>query len=502
MNNFNDEIWFVASEMAPLVKAGGLGDVIGSLPKYLIKLGMNVKVIIPAYKFINYNEFVQFEENMPAGRVYFGDIPFDFGIKKAKTKDGIPLIFVEQNHFFGRDDVYGPHGGTVGYRDNLWRFSLLAHAAVHCMKILGIPKIVHSHDWSGGLVPAVIKQTFNEKERPKIVFTIHNLGYQGVYPIDDLYDIGIDFKFNSSGAFEHFGTFNTLKGGILLSDAVTTVSLTYANEITMPHRGFGLDGELRMLRENGKLFGILNGIDEGYWNPKNDGFLYENFSGKSRPYSANDYIDWKNFKENNKKLFFSEIGLKFKQNSGGKHLPVLGIVSRLTEEKGIDVFIDTLFNWNDFPFQVLILGTGKHFIEKKALYLQEFYKDKVYAKIGKFDETLAHKIYAASDIFIMPSRTEPCGLSQMISMRYGGIILAGDTGGLHDTVVDLNINKENGNGITVKHIDAHSISWALDRLYNLYYEKDWEQFVINSVNSDFSWNASALKYIDLYNKIL
>ncbi len=509
MKKLKDDVWFVAAEMAPLVKVGGLGDVVGSLPKELIKFGMSVKVVIPSYKRLRFSDFIQLEELLPPGKVMFGEIPFDFGIRKARTKSGIPLILVEQEHFFGRDDIYGSHGGASAYKDNLWRYSLLAHASVYAMKMLGAPRIVHTHDWSGGIVPAVIRQVFGDepKSRPGIILTIHNLGYQGVYPIDDFYDIGIDYRFNSSLAYEHFGTFNALKGGMLLSDVVTTVSPTYAREITGQDMGFGLDGELRRIRDNGRLYGILNGIDEEYWDPSTDKFLPERLKGKPKvkgkeTYTLRDYGRWKEFKEKNKTALFSEIGVKPSSNGQGSRFPLLGVVSRLTEEKGIDLFIDSLFNWWDFPFCAVILGSGKDVIEKKAVYLSNQFKDRVYVKINSYDEAFAHKIYAASDVFVMPSRTEPCGLSQMISMRYGDVVIAGNTGGLHDTISDITIDEEKANGILIKHMDINGILWAMQKINKLFHSGvHWKRLVINSVNKDFDWSLPALKYKELYDKI-
>jgi len=525
MSEFNNEIWFVGAEMAPLVKAGGLGDVMGSLPKALLRNGMNVRVVIPYYKNIIPKNLIDVRESYPPGRVNFGEIPFDFGIKTGFAMGDIPVVLVEQNHFFNREDVYGSHGGACAYKDNLWRYAMLAHGAVYAMRILGIPLAVHTHDWSGGLVPAVVRQTFGDEKvsiksgaegilnaklgrhinakglRPAIVFTIHNLGYQGVYGIDDFYDIGLDFKYNSSSAYEHFGTFNSLKGGMKLSDAVTTVSPTYAGEITSPEFGFGLDGELKNLKNEGRLTGILNGIDLDYWDPKTDRLISNNLNLKEDKYKPKDYSKWKDFKLKNKKALFSEISMPLKTGDNGKVLPLIGIVSRLTEEKGINEFLDALFNWRDFPFQVVILGSGKDYIEGKANYLSKIYGDKVYAVTGSYNEALSHKIYAAADIFAMPSKFEPCGLSQMIAMRYGCVIAAGDTGGLHDTVSDImDAGVKNPSGILIKHTNPEGIAWALNELYNRYIGDgaEWGSLVVNSANKHFGWEDSAKVYESLY----
>ncbi|MFW0884840.1 glycogen synthase [Candidatus Acidulodesulfobacterium sp. H_13] len=528
MGQFNNEIWFVGAEMAPLVKAGGLGDVMGSLPKALLKAGMNVRVVIPYYKNIIPKDLMEVEKSYPAGTVNFGEIPFEFGVKTGFASGGIPLVLIEQGHFFNREEVYGAHGGAEGYKDNLWRFAMLAHGTAYAMKILGIPLVVHAHDWSGGFVPAVVRQTLGDKRvhvegagvlstklskhinakglRPALVFTIHNLRYQGVYGIDDFYDIGLDFKYNSSFAYEHFGTINSLKGGIKLSDVLTTVSPTYASEITTHSFGFGLDGELKNLKDEGRLKGILNGIDLDYWNPKTDNFIYYNLNLKKNRYNLESYKEWKNFKLKNKRALFSEISMPVKTDKNGVPFPLIGIVSRLAEEKGINELLDALFNWNDFPFQVVILGSGEDYIERKAGRLSEVCKDKVYARIGKYDEALSHKIYAASDIFVMPSKFEPCGLSQMIAMRYGCVIAAGDTGGLHDTVSDISDdNIEEPTGILIKYVDAAGISWALDKLYGFYISDDigkWCSLIVNSANRCFGWDDSAKVYEDVYYSLL
>ena len=547
MSEFNNEIWFVGAEMSPLVKAGGLGDVMGSLPKFLLRAGINVRVVIPYYKNIIPKNLLDIRETYPAGMVNFGEIPFDFGIKTGFAMGDIPVVLIDQNHFFNREEVYGTHGGVCAYKDNLWRYAMLAHGTAYAMKILGMPLVVHTHDWSGGFIPAVIMQTFKDKKvsvnacgsiegilsgklsrrvsanglRPAIAFTIHNLGYQGVYGLDDFYDIGLDFKYNSSDAYEHFGTINSLKGGIKLSDIVTTVSPTYAQEITDSRFGFGLDGELKNLRNAGRLRGILNGIDLDYWNPKTDRLISYNLNIKKDKYVVKDYGEWKKFKLNNKKALFSEISLPLKTDKYGRMLPLIGVVSRLTEEKGINEFLDALFNWNDFPFQVAILGSGKDYIEGKANYLAEVFKDKVFAQTGKYDEALSHKIYAASDIFIMPSKFEPCGLSQMIAMRYGCVIAAGDTGGLHDTVSDImNPDVKNPSGMLFKYVDPDGIAWSLNYLYNIYSsgisgeesrkasgkeksgDREWNRIVVNSANKHFGWEDSAKVYEGLYYDII
>ncbi len=528
MNVFNNEVWFVGAEMAPLVKAGGLGDVMGSLPRVMLEAGMRVRVVIPYYKNIIPQNFIKIKKSYPAGKTFFGEIPFEFGIKTGVTRSGIPLVLIEQDHFFNRQEVYGPHGGVRGYRDNLWRFAMLAHGVAYAMKVLGSPLIVHTHDWSGGFVPAVIKQIFGDKKvqfsggnildlrahnrvnaegsRPAVVFTIHNLGYQGVYGIDDFFDIGLDFIYNSSSAYEHFGTLNSLKGGMLLSDTVTTVSPAYASEIMTPRFGFGLDGELKNMYNRGRLKGILNGIDLDYWNPKTDKFIYYNLNLRESGYKLVNYKEWKDFKLKNRRGLSADVNLPVKIGENGKPLPLLGVVSRLAEEKGIDLLLDSLFNWHDFPFQVIILGSGKTDIESKAMSLSGAYRDKVYVQVGKYDETMAHKIYAASDIFVMPSRTEPCGLSQMIAMRYGAVVLAGDTGGLHDTVSDvMDTSAKEPSGILIKYLDTNAVSWALNELYNIYmdtHSENWNKLVINAANKHFGWDTSVKAYENIYCNII
>ncbi len=503
MNKFTNEVWFVGAEMSPLVKAGGLGDVMGSLPKFLIRKGIDVRVVIPYYKNIIKNECLNIESSYPPGRVNFGEIPFDFGIKTARTDNGIPLVLIEQNHFFNREYVYGSHAGVSEYKDNLWRFAMLAHGAVHAMRVIGIPGVIHSHDWSAGFTPAVARHAFGDEKasRPALIFTIHNLGYQGVYPMDDFYDIGIDFKYNSPSGYEHFGALNSLKGGMLLSDVTTTVSPTYASEITTPRFGFGLEGELKRLYDKGKLKGILNGIDLDYWSPQIDKMIHYRLQNKNESYSLKDYGKWADFKSKNKGSLLNELNLPIRHGKGGKTLPLIGVVSRFAPEKGIDIFLDSLFNWDNFPFHVVMLGSGNSKIEEKAKYLAEIRKDRVCAIVG-YDEAMAHKIYAAADIFIMPSKTEPCGLSQMIAMRYGGVIAAGDTGGLHDSVSDMmDKGVKNPTGILIKHMDVNGISWAIDKLYNIYMDENgekWKSLVINASNQRFGWDDSAAIYENLY----
>lgn len=473
------KVLFAVSECVPFVKSGGLADVAGSLPKELLKQGTDVRVILPKYGAIR----EQFKEKMTkqaALTVNVGWRSQYCGIESF-THEGIIFYFIDNEYYFKRDQLYG-------YFDDGERFAYFNRAVLESLKQIGfIPDIIHCHDWHTGMIPFLLKTEYQHKsgfESIRSVFTIHNLQFQGILPrhaLDDLFGIS-DLYFHSE-ALEFYGNINVMKGGITAADKITTVSPTYRNEIQMEYYGEKLHGLLR--KRSSDLQGILNGIDDDFYNPADDPFLYKNYNVSNLTGKAV-----------NKKKLQRQFGLPVQTDT-----PIIAMVTRLTKQKGLDLVKHVLHELLQDDVQILVLGTGDKEFEHFFSGMEHAYPNKCKAYIG-FDEELAHQIYAGADLFLMPSKFEPCGLGQMIAMRYGTIPIVRETGGLNDTVISYDPKHKEGNGFTFTNFNAHDMLYTIRRAIKYYHSADWEKIVFNAMELDHSWAQSAFQYNQLYASLI
>lgn len=472
----------VSSEVAPYAKTGGLGDVLGALPQALAKLGHDVRVVMPKYgciekKYTSEMKFL-FYLYVPLGwrNKYCGVFSLERG--------GVTYYFIDNEYYFADCGAY------LYKWNDLERFAFFDKAALEILRKLDFrPQIVHCHDWQTGMIPVILDAYYKRDEfycGIKTVFTIHNLKYQGIYSIDateDFFSLGAEYF--TDDKLEFHGCANLLKAGIVYANYVTTVSPTYAGEIKTPMGGERLDG-LLSARDN-SLCGILNGIDYEEYNPKTDPHLFFN-------YSTRNCIEGK---KKNKTALQEMLGLPV---DGEKVM--VGIVSRLVDQKGMDIIADAMNGLMGKDIQLVVLGTGDEKYENMMKHHAWCNPTKLSANIT-FSNDLAHKIYAASDIFLMPSLFEPCGLGQLIAMAYGTIPLVRETGGLKDTVVPYNEFTDEGNGFSFYPCAAHDMLFTLSRAIEFFCDKDtWTRLVKRAMHSDFSWNESAKKYESLYNSLL
>lgn len=474
------KVLFVASEAHPLIKTGGLADVCGSLPPALRRRGMDVHLVMPAY----------FDALQVAGTLRtVAEIALPRLGAKATLLQGrlpgtqVPAWLVDYPPAFGRGGHPYLDANGVPWYDNAARFALLAEVAVAIARgEAGIdwrPDLVHCHDWQTGLVPALLAADAN---RPATVFTIHNLAYQGVFPATTLTALGLPASLWSIDALEFYGSLSFIKGGIAFADRVNTVSPTYAREIQTPAFGHGLDGLLRARAD--RMSGILNGIDVNAWNPARDRFI-------AKTYSEKNYRD----KAPNKSALQKEMGLP------RAAAPLFGLVGRLVEQKGIDLVLDAWPTLVDTPSQLVVLGTGERAYETALTQLAARFPDRIAVKIG-YDEALAHRIEAGADVFLMPSRFEPCGLNQMYSLRYGTVPIVRNVGGLADTVVDATTSKQ-ATGFVFDAPTAHGLRQTVQRVLALYHDAPaWQRLALNGMRQDFSWDRSADEYVALYRRAL
>ncbi|MCD6270963.1 glycogen synthase [bacterium] len=469
------KVLFVVSECAPIVKVGGLGDVASSLPKALKDLGVDVSIVLPFYKPVKVKKPILVKRN---AKIKFLQKEEKFNIWKTYIfKKKIPVFLIENKKYISSGGVYiesdASSGGSLSEAERFLFFSLAALEVANFKKV----SILHCHDWHVAIIPYLVKT----KNLPfKTLLTIHNLAYQGQYPASLLNKI---FKTNFKGRV------NCLELGILNADIINTVSPTYAKEILTKKFGFGLEQALRKRKKD--LFGILNGLDEEIWNPENDKFIIQNYSWKS--------LDKKI--ENKRYLlekFFKKVDVK---------KPVISIVSRLAMQKGIDLIEKIFPKLLKEDIYFILLGKGHKSYENFFLEMEKKYPKKVKANI-LFDEKLAHQIYAGSDIFLMPSFFEPCGLGQQISMKYGTVVVARAVGGIKNTVTNLKVKTQKskvmveGEGFLFEKYNPEEFLKAIQKALKFYHNKEiWRKIQQNGMKKDFSWKKSAKEYIKLYKKL-
>ncbi|MFJ7756063.1 glycogen synthase GlgA [Peribacillus muralis] len=472
-------IVIAASECAPFIKTGGLGDVIGALPKALIKQGVHVSVILPKYEDLPYH-FKQEMTHMTSIEVPVGWRQQFCGIEKL-VSNGITYYFLDNEYYFKRH-------GSYGFFDDGERFAFFSRAILEALPYLEEkPDIVHCHDWQTGLVSVLLKAHYHNHpfyKDIKTVFTIHNLRYQGVYSktvLAELLDLS-ELYFNIDG-LEFHGNVSYLKAGLAFSNIVTTVSQSYAEEIQTPYYGESLDGFLR--KRNSDLKGIVNGIDYEEYNPCTDGYLavpFDSYEGKLE----------------NKRLLQESLNLPVKED-----IPVISMVTRLVDQKGIDLILHVFHEMMSQGIQFILLGTGEEQYESAFRQLAEQYPIQVSVNTY-FNEGLARRIYAGSDIFLMPSQFEPCGIGQLLALRYGTLPLVRETGGLRDTVIPYNQFTGEGNGFSFTNYNAHEMLHTIEQSVGLYkfQPKRWKSLVERAMKLDFSWTSSSLAYIKLYESLL
>ncbi|HEY0565655.1 MAG TPA: glycogen synthase GlgA [Terriglobales bacterium] len=477
-------ITFAASEGVPYSKTGGLADVIGALPHALIARGHEVSVFLPLYR--------QSKPKLKDARVVIESLTIPFAdqhrfpriIDGGKDESGLQFYFVDYDPYFDREAFYNTDWGDYG--DNLQRFTLFSRAVLEASKVLGVPDVFHAHDWQTALIPVLLRTVYYDDAMlnpAACVFTIHNMGYQGIFDGAQMPSIVLPQWLYAPDRLEHFGRLNLLKGGIIYGDHITTVSRRYMEEIRTPEYGFGLDGVVRSRGEQAS--GILNGVDYGQWDPRTDKYLASRYS----PEELGGKLICKHD-------LLSEFGLH-----GDRSVPVIGMVSRFAVQKGFDILAEAAEALMQEKLQMVVLGSGQREYEEMFQSLAERYPDKFAVKIA-YDNALAHKIEAGSDMFLMPSHYEPCGLNQIYSLRYGTPPVVRATGGLDDTVDNWDPDTKRGNGFKFWDYNGYSllqtVRWAL-RTYQ--YPDAWRALMRNGMECDYSWARSAEQYETVYHHV-
>ncbi|MGE5125344.1 MAG: glycogen synthase GlgA [Betaproteobacteria bacterium] len=470
-------IAFVTPEMGPFVKTGGLADISAALPKALVRLGHRVSVVLPRYS------GVPFPAGEFAGSVH---VPVDglarsAGFFRTRTEAGVEVVFVEHTPFFERQRVYGEG-------DDRLRFAFLARAAVEYFRSRGErPSVFHAHDWQTGLVPVYLKAFYAEDPTLRgmpSVFTIHNIAYQGQFGKDTLGILGLPWNLGEPYALEYHGAISYLKGGTVFAEMVNTVSPTYAREIQGPEHGYGFDGVIRS--RAGDVVGILNGVDYDEWDPRNDGRIACRYTPADTSGKAACKAD-----------LLRAFGLPEFPD-----LPLVGVTSRLVWQKGFDIVAGAWFDLLQRPLRMVVLGSGDHGVQEGLSHLQHRDPDRFSVRFA-YDEGLAHKVMAGCDLFLMPSRSEPCGLTQMYALRYGTVPVVRSTGGLVDTVEPFDAAKGTGTGFRFDTPDGTGLMWAIDQALAAWRDRAaWKGLMCRGMACEFSWDRSARDYVDLYRRAL
>lgn len=474
-------ILLISSEVEPFAKTGGLADVAGALPQALATLGHDVRVLMPKYRGVERHGTLR--TAVPRVRVPVGDRTTEGALLEGRLGHAVPVYFLAHDHYYDRPALYGT--GQGDYLDNCERFIFFCRGALEALRALGwTPHVIHANDWQSGLVPVYLETLY--KDDPALgevgtLFTIHNLAYQGVFWHFDMPLTGLGWDLFTPAGLEFYGKLNFLKGGLVFADVLNTVSKAYAQEIQTAEFGCGLEGVLQYRRAD--LHGVVNGIDVAAWDPATDRDL-------TKPYSAEDLAG----KAACKQALAQELGIE------ADGAPIIGIVSRLAAQKGLDLVLEALPELVDAGFELALLGAGEPGLETAFGEAARASRGRIAIRTG-FDNALARRIYAGADMFLMPSRYEPCGLGQMIGMRYGTIPIVRRTGGLADTVVEARPARRTGTGFGFAEPTARALLEAATRALAAYREPAlWRQLQRNAMAQDFSWPASAREYVALYRK--
>jgi len=490
MNQY--KIWYLSSEVSPFAKTGGLGDVTGALPKSLKAKNQEIRVIMPKYKMINERKYILREV------IRLKDIPVTINgdtktvnVKSAFLPDSkVQIYFVDIPDLFGRNGLYADNNTGKDYEDNAQRFAFFCRGALETLKILSWrPDIIHCNDWQTAFIPIYLKTFYKNDEflhGIKTIFTIHNFSYQGIFNRNLASTLDIDDNLlEKEGPLELNGNLNLMKGALHYSDWINTVSETYAQEISTDNKfGYGLEKVLQGKKKN--FSGIVNGVDYNVWSPDIDRFI-------PFRYSSEDLSG----KRQNKQALLARVNLKDTENR-----PVIGMIARIVEQKGFKLLVECLDELLQEDLQLVILGKGQIELENKLFEYQKKYPDKISLNTA-FDETLAHMVEAGADMFLMPSSYEPCGMNQLYSLRYGTIPIVYKTGGLADTIEEIDLEKNSGNGIIFEKYTSKELTKAIKRAIRLYKKQEyWLDILKRIMAEDHSWDSSTEKYLEVYTTML
>lgn len=482
------QITFAASEATPFAKTGGLADVVGALPRELAKLGHQVSVFLPFYsrvrRLIERDGVAE-----PKYAIRSLTIPFRYynrfaGVVDAGQRDGVQHYFIDCPELFDRKELYGPGGAE--YTDNAERFGLFCRAVIEASKQLGVPDVFHVHDWQAALIPVYLKTVYAadpELTRAATVLTIHNAAYQGAFPPKTTEELLFPWDVFTMDKLEQYDHFNFLKGGVVFSDQLTTVSKKYAEEIQTAEFGEQLEGVLHKRAKD--LHGILNGVDYALWDPAKDGYLAAHYTPENLE---------------GKRACRADLLHAFGLENVAEETPVIGIVSRFAKQKGFDIMAEITEEIAERDVAVVALGTHDPYYEGLFRAWAFRHPSNIAVQI-RYDETLAHKIEAGSDMFLMPSRYEPCGLNQIYSLKYGTVPIVRATGGLDDTIEEWDAEKGTGTGFKFEGFDSKDLLVEIDRALDAFQDrKEWERLMRNGMARDYSWRGPSKEYARVYDE--
>jgi len=479
------KILFASSEVAPLSKTGGLADVSGSLPKAIKSLGHDVRVVTPFYKMAKKmaksTKKVINRLNVPVS-----DRQVPASVEMTQLDGSVPVYLIKKDSYFSRDELYTTRQGD--YKDNAERFVFFSRAILEMLKHIDFkPDIIHCNDWQTGLIPAYLKILYSNQngfQDIKSIFTIHNLGYQGIFWALDMHLTNLPWDIFTMDGIEFYGNISFLKAGLVYADTLTTVSKGYSKEIQTQEYGLGMEGILQKRQKD--LYGIVNGADYDHWSPENDPYIVASYDKTNLENKTKCKLD-----------LLQEFGLKAKPTT-----PIIGLISRLADQKGFDILAESMNDLMKMDLIFILLGTGDQKYQELFTNISDKYPKKTGIRMA-FDNALAHKIEAGSDMYLMPSKYEPCGLNQIYSLKYGSIPIVRATGGLDDTITDIHADPRRGNGFKFSEYTSKALISTVKRAIEYYAHKEaWAQLVWKAMAIEFSWEKSAREYLKLYQETI